>query len=120
MPTARSGRQDKDNCRVFRDYAKKKRESVWAPFLNLLNRPDDISVNLTAWVVARLACDGRQLMDDADLQFYFTWLKDQLKRPVSTAELVVCPVVLVGMLCFFCSQLLKVCLSKHHVKMTTI
>jgi len=72
---------DKDNCRVFRDYAKKKRESVWAPFLNLLNRPDDISVNLTAWVVARLACDGRQLMDDADLQFYFTWLKDQLKRP---------------------------------------
>ncbi|XP_043234791.1 V-type proton ATPase subunit H-like [Amphibalanus amphitrite] len=72
---------EKENCRVFRDYAKKKRESVWAPFLNLLNRPDDISVNLTAWILARLACDGRQLMDGGDLQFYFTWLKDQLKRP---------------------------------------
>ena len=71
---------------MFREYAKKKRESVWAPFLNLLNRPDDISVNLTAWILARLACDGRQLMDAADLQFYFTWLKDQLKRPVSRAR----------------------------------
>ena len=68
---------------MFREYAKKRRESVWAPFLNLLNRPDDISVNLTAWILARLACDGRQQMDAADLQFYFTWLKDQLKRPVS-------------------------------------
>merc|ERR1719430_1739846 len=71
---------EKGNGRVFRDYARRKGESVWAPFLNLLNRPDDISVNLTAWIVARLACDGGQQIAGTDLQLYCTWLKDQLRK----------------------------------------
>ena len=75
--------QDKGNGRVFREYAQNKGESVWAPFLTLLNRPDDISVNLTAWILARLACDGGRQMQGSDLQLYITWLKDQLRKLVS-------------------------------------
>ncbi|XP_043242648.1 V-type proton ATPase subunit H-like isoform X1 [Amphibalanus amphitrite] len=71
---------DKENGRVFREYAQQKGESVWAPFLTLLNRPDDISVNLTAWILARLACDGGRQMEGSDLQLYITWLKDQLRK----------------------------------------
>jgi len=71
---------DKENGRVFREYARRKEESVWAPFLNLLNRPDDISVNLTAWIVARLACDGGEQLAGGDLQLYCAWLKDQLRK----------------------------------------
>ncbi|XP_037079682.1 V-type proton ATPase subunit H-like isoform X2 [Pollicipes pollicipes] len=72
---------DKENGQVFREYARRKGESVWAPFLNLLNRPDDISVNLTAWILARLASDGGPQMEGSDLQLYMTWLKDQLRKP---------------------------------------
>merc|ERR1719223_956148 len=32
----------------LRDYAKKRRESVWAHFHNLLNRPDTFIQNMTA------------------------------------------------------------------------
>ena len=69
---------------MFRAYAKEKKESVWAPFLTLLNRPDEISVNLTAWILARLACDGDRQMEGSDLQLYITWLKDQMRKSVST------------------------------------
>lgn len=72
---------DKANCQIFRDYASRRRESVWTAFLTLLSRPDEVCVHLSAWIVARLACDGQQLMQPSDLQFYFTWLKDQLKKP---------------------------------------
>ena len=67
---------------MFRQYAREKGESVWAPFLTLLNRPDDISVNLTAWILARLACDGDSQMEGSDLQLYITWLKDQMRKQV--------------------------------------
>ena len=30
---------------VFKDYAKKVKEPVWSPFLNMLNRPDGFIVN---------------------------------------------------------------------------
>lgn len=40
--------EDKNRVAIFRDYAKKRRESVWAHFLNLLNRPDTFIQNMTA------------------------------------------------------------------------
>ena len=40
--------EDKNRVTIFRDYAKKRRESVWAHFLNLLNRPDGFIQNMTS------------------------------------------------------------------------
>jgi hypothetical protein len=39
-------------------------------------------MNMTARVVAKMACWSREMMVGSDLQFYITWLKDQLKMPV--------------------------------------
>ena len=64
---------------IFREYAKKKRENVWSPFLNLLNRPDGFIQNMTARIIAKLACWSRDLMDGTDLNFYLSWLKHQLQ-----------------------------------------
>ena len=33
---------------VGRDYSRKRKESVWAAFLNLLNRPDGFIQNMTS------------------------------------------------------------------------
>lgn len=30
---------------IFRDYARRNKESVWGPFLSMLNRPDGFIVN---------------------------------------------------------------------------
>lgn len=67
---------------LFKAYASQKNESVWVHFLNLLNRPGGFIMNMTARVVAKMACWSRELMTGADLQFYLTWLKDQLRLPV--------------------------------------
>ena len=40
-------------------------------------------MNMTARVIAKIACWSKNLMDGDDLQFYLTWLKEQLKMPVS-------------------------------------
>ena len=70
--------EDKSRVEIYREYAKKKRENVWSPFLNLLNRPDGFIQNMTARIIAKLACWSRDPMDGTDLNFYLTWLKDQL------------------------------------------
>jgi len=73
--------EDKNRVTIFRDYAKKRRESVWAHFLNLLNRPDGFIQNMTARIVAKMACwsPPDDLMSGSDLQYYLTWLKDQMR-----------------------------------------
>jgi hypothetical protein len=38
-------------------------------------------------VIAKLACFGSQLMDGNDLNYYFGFLKEQLKTPVSRSRL---------------------------------
>ena len=45
-------------------------------------RPVGFIMNMTARVVAKMACWSRELMSGSDLQFYLTWLKDQLRAPV--------------------------------------
>merc|ERR1719201_105748 len=40
--------EDKARVAIFRDYSRKRKESVWAAFLNLLNRPDGFIQNMTS------------------------------------------------------------------------
>ena len=39
-------------------------------------------MNMMVRVIAKMACSSRELMAGSDLQYYLTWLKDQLKAPV--------------------------------------
>merc|ERR1719189_2721850 len=73
--------EDRNRVAIFRDYTKKRKESVWAHFLNLLNRPDTFIQNMTARIVAKMACwsSPGDLMAGSDLQYFLTWLKDQLR-----------------------------------------
>jgi len=71
--------EDKSRVEIFKKYSAKKRESPWVLLLTLLNRPDGFIMNMTARIIAKIACWSKQLMEGSDLQFYLTWLKDQLK-----------------------------------------
>merc|ERR1719431_586331 len=71
--------EDKARVAIFREYSRKRKESVWAAFLNLLNRPDGFVQNMTSRVVAKMACWSVEQMAGSDLQYYLTWLKDQLR-----------------------------------------
>lgn len=70
--------EDRSRVEIFHDYATKRKESAWAPFLNLLNRQDGFIVNMTSRILAKLACWGHEQMPKSDLHFYLQWLKDQL------------------------------------------
>lgn len=72
--------EDKGRVEIFREYARKNKESVWGPFLNMLTRPDGFIVNQTSRIVAKIACWGKELMEGADLHYYLTWLKEQMKQ----------------------------------------
>lgn len=71
---------------IFHEYAQKEKESVWGPFLNLLNRQDGFITNMTARIIAKIACWSQTPMERSDLHFYLTWLKDQLKAQVGIRE----------------------------------
>merc|ERR1719189_2990425 len=70
--------EDKSRVEIFKEYAAKRKESVWTQLLTLLNRPVGFIMNMTARVIAKMACWSRDLMQGADLQFYLTKLKDEL------------------------------------------
>lgn len=74
--------EDRSRVEIFREHSNRKRESMWSPFLNLLNRQDGFIMNMTARIISKLACWSQDLMEKTDLQFYLTWLKDQLKLSV--------------------------------------
>ncbi|KAJ8959192.1 hypothetical protein NQ318_022454 [Aromia moschata] len=71
--------EDRSRVEIFHEYANKKKESVWGPFLNLLNRQDGFITNMTSRIIAKIACWSQTPMERSDLHFYLTWLKDQLK-----------------------------------------
>jgi V-type H+-transporting ATPase subunit H len=76
--------EDKSRVEIFKEYSKKKKESVWDPFLNLLNRNDGFIQNMTALIISKIACWSKtEPLDGSDLQIYFTWLRDQLKLTVN-------------------------------------
>ncbi|XP_059052584.1 V-type proton ATPase subunit H isoform X1 [Achroia grisella] len=70
--------EDKSRVKIFRE-TKHSSGNIWQPFLNLLNRQDEFVQHMTARIIAKLACWHPQLMEKSDLQFYLSWLKDQLK-----------------------------------------
>lgn len=74
--------EDRSRVEIFHDYTAKRKESVWGPFLNLLNRQDGFIVNMSSRILAKLACWGHHQMPKADLHFYLQWLKDQLTAKV--------------------------------------
>uniref|UniRef100_A0A1B6FZX2 V-type proton ATPase subunit H n=1 Tax=Cuerna arida TaxID=1464854 RepID=A0A1B6FZX2_9HEMI len=70
--------EDRSRVEIFREYSLRKREPICGQFLNLLNGSDGFIINMTARIIAKVACWGSELMEQKDLQFYLTWLKDQL------------------------------------------
>lgn len=73
--------EDKTRVEIFKEYSRKNKDNVWTLFLNLLNRQDGFIMNMTSRIIAKIACWGREPMEGSDLQYYLTWLKDQLRMP---------------------------------------
>lgn len=73
--------EDKSRVEIFKDYSKRKKESVWKIFIDLLKWQDPFIMNMTSRIIAKMACWSRELMDCSDLHYYLTWLKDQLRMP---------------------------------------
>lgn len=71
--------EDRSRVDIFLDYQDQKKESIWGPFLNMLNRPDGFIQNMTSRIIAKMVCYAPDAMDGSDFKFYITWLKDQLK-----------------------------------------
>uniref|UniRef100_A0A6M2DNJ4 V-type proton ATPase subunit H n=1 Tax=Xenopsylla cheopis TaxID=163159 RepID=A0A6M2DNJ4_XENCH len=71
--------EDRYRVDIFHEYAAKTKESVWGPFMNLLNRQDSFIVNMDARIIAKIACWSNTQMNESDLNFYLTWIKDQLR-----------------------------------------
>lgn len=78
--------EDRTRVEIFYEHAAKRKESIYAPFLNLLNRQDGFIINMAARILAKLACWGRETMPKSDLNFYLQWLKDQLTMNVSSSR----------------------------------
>lgn len=75
--------EDRTRVDIFHEYAVTRKENVWGPFLNLLNRSNGFIVNMASRILAKLACWTAVQMPKADLQFYLQFLKDQLTQNVS-------------------------------------
>lgn len=101
-------KEDRSRVDIFWSYAKKQKQSVWAPFLQMLTRNDGFIINQVlnfvtnsycsfevlqcvpmqvSRIIAKLACWSPELMDGPDLMYYLTWLKDQLRLPVFLRKL---------------------------------
>lgn len=76
--------EDRSRVDIFKEYAKKRKESVWQPFFHLLDRDDKFIVYQSARIVAKIACWSKEPMERKSLQSYLIWLKDQLKQPYPT------------------------------------
>ncbi|XP_076456871.1 V-type proton ATPase subunit H-like isoform X1 [Babylonia areolata] len=75
--------EDHSRVDIFKEYAKKRKESVWQPFFLLLERSDMFIVHQSSRIVAKIACWSKEPMDRRNLQSYLIWLKEQLKHPVN-------------------------------------
>ncbi|VDD90676.1 unnamed protein product [Enterobius vermicularis] len=71
--------EDKSRVKIFHHYAAKQKRSIWSWFLTILQRQDNFIVNQMSSVMAKLACFGSVLMGGKELNYYFKFLKDQLK-----------------------------------------
>lgn len=71
--------EDKRRVKIFHNHAKKQKRSIWSWFLGILQRQDNFIVNQMSSVMAKLACFGSTFMEGKELDYYFKFLKDQLK-----------------------------------------
>lgn len=70
--------EDKTRVDIFKEYARKNKESVWTPFFKLLNKDDAFSQNMTARIIAKIACWSEDLMEGSELTYFLNWLRDNL------------------------------------------
>lgn len=77
--------EDRTRVDIFHKYAATRKENVWGPFLNLLNRQNGFIINMASRILAKLACWSSDQMPKSDLHFYLQWLKDQLTLDVSVS-----------------------------------
>uniref|UniRef100_T1GCP5 ATPase V1 complex subunit H C-terminal domain-containing protein n=1 Tax=Megaselia scalaris TaxID=36166 RepID=T1GCP5_MEGSC len=73
--------EDRSRVDLFHEYTSKRKENLWSPFLNLLNRNDGFTINMASRILAKLACwsQGHERMSKSDLHFYLEFLKNQLQ-----------------------------------------
>lgn len=71
--------EDPSRVEIFREYARKRKESVWQPFFQLLERSDLFIVHQSSRIVAKIACWSKESMEKKSLQSYLIWLRDQLR-----------------------------------------
>ncbi|MCP9265102.1 V-type proton ATPase subunit H [Dirofilaria immitis] len=71
--------EDKSRVEIFHSYARKNKRTLWSWFLGILQRQDPFTVNQMSSVLAKFACFGTTFMEGSDLNFYISFLKDQLK-----------------------------------------
>ncbi|VDM65595.1 unnamed protein product [Strongylus vulgaris] len=72
--------EDKTRVEIFHNAARKQKRTVWSWFLGILQRQDNFIVNQMSSIIAKLACFGSTLMEGSELNYYFSFLKDQLKN----------------------------------------
>ena len=75
--------EDNQRVRIFWTYARHTKQSVWTPLLLMLTRDDGFVVNQTSRLICKLACWGDATLKANELAQYFTFLKEQLRQPVS-------------------------------------
>ncbi|PVD31914.1 hypothetical protein C0Q70_07340 [Pomacea canaliculata] len=73
--------EDKTRVDIFKEFAKRHKESVWQPFFHLLDRSDKFIVYQASRIIAKIACWSKEPMEKRSLQSYLIWLKDQLRQP---------------------------------------
>lgn len=73
--------EDHTRVDIFKKYALSIKESPWTGFFALLTRSDGFIVNQTSAIITKMACWGQDGMDEKNLHFYVTWLRDQLRVP---------------------------------------
>ena len=70
--------EEKSRVDIFKEFAHKRKESVWTPFFKLLNRNDPFCQNMTARIIAKIACWSEDLMEGSELNYFLCWLRDNL------------------------------------------
>ncbi|CAI5455988.1 unnamed protein product [Caenorhabditis angaria] len=72
--------EDKSRVEIFHSAAAKQKRTVWSQFISILQRQDNFIVNQMSSIIAKLACFGTTRMEGQELQYYFSFLKEQLKN----------------------------------------
>ncbi|CAI2356739.1 unnamed protein product [Caenorhabditis sp. 36 PRJEB53466] len=72
--------EEKSRVELFHSAAARQKRTVWSQYLGILQRQDNFIVNQMSSIIAKLACFGTTRMDGQDLQYYFSFLKEQLKN----------------------------------------